>query len=158
MAKFMDAQGSEWILRVNVNTVRKVRNATDEDLTKVVESDTLSRLAGDSVLLGDVLWCIVADQAAERKITNEQFLERLEGDALEAATTAFVEALVDFFPRPRRDLLKRLVDAGKEVQKQAMAAATEALDKGLEDFLSGKQSMKLPGVSESTPALSASEN
>ena len=158
MAKFTDAQGSEWVLRVNVNTVRKVRNATDEDLTKVVESDTLSRLAGDSVLLGDVLWCIVAEQATERKITNEQFLERLEGDALEAATTAFVEALVDFFPKPRRDLLKRLVDAGKEVQKQAMAAATEALDKGLEDFLSGKQSMKLPGASESTPALSASEN
>jgi hypothetical protein len=153
MARFKDANSREWVLRVNVNVLRRVRDRTDEDLTRVIETDFLQRVSRDPVLFGSILYALVEDQAIKAGVDEAEFLSGLEGDAMESAGNAFMEALVAFFPNPRRALMEKVLRAGKAQTTLLHERAEKELDAAL-----GVLSMKLPGASESTPALSASEN
>ncbi len=141
MARFTDAKGKDWVISITVNTIRKVKAKTGEDLSRAVEGDFLKRIGGDACLLGSILWALVEDKA--EGLTEDEFYDALAGDALEAAASAFVEALIDFFPQPRRSLLLKAHTAGKKAQEKAMEIATQQMDEVLAD-LSGKSSTNSP--------------
>ena len=126
MKCFKDNQNRNWTIVVNVATVKRVRSLLEINLLDVVkldENDTpnvdlLEELASDPVLLCDVIYCICKVEADELKISDENFGSAMGGDAIEHATTALLEELVDFFPEAKRLVLRKLMNAGEKVKNQ----------------------------------------
>lgn len=131
MKTFQDNQGRQWDLELNVDALKRVRGALDVDLLTVMdggEDSLLERLVADPVLLCDVIFVLCRGQADKQKISDEDFGRAMAGDAIDAATTAFLEELVDFFPKPRRAVLRKGLKKVKKLEAMAMAAATKVLD------------------------------
>lgn len=160
MAKFTCNKGKDWLININVSTLRKVKQSLDFDLLggSGTPLDSLQKLAANPILLCDVLFVLCQDQAKERNITDEQFGEGLCGDAIEHASDALLEELVNFFPSQRREKLKRLLDKGKEAEKLMLDQADKAIDTLTPDKIIGDLFSKEQDQSESTPGDSPSEN
>lgn len=123
MPSFKDRAGRSWLVELDVSTVRRVRQKTEDgiDLLAVFDNDgeLLNRLYSDPILLAEVLWAICQPQIDDKQITDEEFGRGLAGEAIADATTALLEALADFFPGPKRTaLLKAKVKIG-ELEKLA---------------------------------------
>lgn len=71
MKTFTDAQGQSWTFDINVASLRRVKDATDIDLTKLVDrkADVFLRLAGDLFVLYDVVTVLLKPQLEERQLT-----------------------------------------------------------------------------------------
>jgi hypothetical protein len=136
MKCFKDNQGRNWTIVVNVATVKRVRSLLDINLLDVVKLDSnnkpnvdlLEQLASDPVLLCDVIYCICKPEADAQKISDEDFGAAMGGDAIEYATTALLEELVDFFPEAKRLVLRKLMNAGEKVKIQMEKALKLELD------------------------------
>jgi len=77
------------------------------------------------------------------------------GDALDGASTAFLEELIDFFPQSRRRLLRKAMEKLGVFQAKALAVAEQRLaspelDRQFESALAalGNSSGGSPGSSE----------
>lgn len=151
MPKFTDSTGREWVVEVNVASLKRARTLAGVDLLKLLDGkgEAANSLASDPVALVDALYAIVKTEADARKVTDEEFGRSLAGDALEGATKALVESLVDFFPSARREMLRRAMGKMEEVQRRAEAKASEKLDEMLatmEASLSAAESKSSSGV------------
>lgn len=153
MRSFKDENGKPWTLSVNVGTVKKVRGLTKVDLLDLRDGNLFNELASDPVKLGDVLWCLCEDEAKAAGIDDLAFAKALAGDALEAATNALLEEIIDFFPKPQRDLLRKALAKGREMQERTMARAMAQVDKALAEW---KDESELSG-NLSTSAQESSE-
>ena len=128
MRTFTDVTGRPWAVTVTVDTIRRVRSLTSIDLLEVVNGTLIERLAGDPVLLCDVLYAVVKPEADTATISDIDFGRLLAGDTIEHATRALLEGLVDFFPNPRRRLLAKALEKLAAWQDQAVTQAELALD------------------------------
>jgi len=156
MSSFKDNQGRSWQIAVTINTVKRVRSLLDIDLLAIVDGKLLERLVNDPVLLVDVLYAVVKPYADEEGISDADFGDALAGDAIDAATTALLEGLADFFPQRRRELLHRALGKLREVEARAMDLAEEkladpSLDLEIQRIL-GDSSTASPASSAATPA------
>lgn len=118
MPKFTDSKGREWLVAIDgAAAVKRVRTLTGIDIWKAADAglDQLRAVLADVVALADVLYAVVRPEADARKVSDEEFAAGLSGDVLEAAATALVEAVIDFFPTARRDQLRRAVAIGRAV-------------------------------------------
>lgn len=158
MKVFKDSNGQDWQIILNVLQMKRVRAALGIDLVNVitldkdgaVKVDLIDRIANDPCLLVDILWVIVQDQAKSIGVTDEQFGTALVGDAIERATAAFLDELVDFFPGARRLFLKKAVDlarkyAGEWTTVLAKALESPELEKKIAESMSSSPSS--PGSS-----------
>ena len=158
MKVFKDSNGQDWQIILNVLQMKRVRAALGIDLVNVitldkdgaVKVDLIDRIANDPCLLVDILWVIVQDQAKSIGVTDEQFGSALVGDAIERATAAFLDELVDFFPGARRLFLKKAVDlarkyAGEWTTVLAKALESPELEKKIAESMSSSPSS--PGSS-----------
>ena len=163
MKVFKDNQNRPWTIVVNVATVKRVRSLLDINLLDVVKLDKkdkpnidlLEQLARDPVLLCDVIYCICKPDADAQNISDEDFGMAMSGDAIEHATTALLEELVDFFPEAKRLVLRKLMNAGEKVKTRMEKAlklqlADPKLDQELEDQVTRyiDSSMNSPESSE----------
>lgn len=148
MPTFKDSTGREWLVAVNVSTVRRVHDATKVMLTDVLGTDLLGKFLGqDPLVTGDVLWAILAPSAGA--VTRDQFEEALRGDPLLAAGTALVEAIADFFPYPaQREAARAAIKLVREQVDELMAGAV----KQLQAPTPGHSSGSAPESAASTPA------
>jgi len=128
MQKFVDRKSNVWVVEIDTSTIRRVKAVTGVNLLECVEGDLIERLSSDVLLLVDVLYAIIQPQADQQQITDEQFGEGLAGDVITDATTALLEALVAFFPEPRRRLLKSAAAKYAVVQTKAMEMVQAKLD------------------------------
>ena len=128
MAVFVDGKKRSWEVSVTVTTLVKAKSLLAIDLLTIIDKDSplLARLIEDPVLLCNLLYVTVKEQADTLKVTDEEFGRGLSGDTLNDATRAFLEALADFF----RSTIKRT--ALKAVTK-AVFAAEDRLTKALEE-------------------------
>ena len=124
----MDRKSNVWIVEIDTSTLRRVKAVTGVNLLECVEGDLIERLSSDVLLLVDVLYAILQPQADQQQITDEQFGEGLAGDVITDATTALLEAMVAFFPEPRRRLLKTAAAKYAAVQTKAMEMVQAKLD------------------------------
>lgn len=172
MKTFRDAQGREWTVEVNVTALKRVKDATGVDLTKVIdpESDVISRLSEDVFLLFDVVCALLKPQLEKHGLSAEEFGAGLDEDATEKAATALFEGIIDFFRDEKRMLLKRAFSkvkaaaektqseainrAMKEVESKAFDQAVQAALSAERQAMSGSSSTRLPESSASTPAPS----
>ena len=128
MKTFKDNADRTWTVTVNVDAIKRVRSLLSIDLMEAVEGKLIERLIGDPVLLCDVIYCLCKDDADSRGITDEEFGSAMAGDAIELATTALLEELVDFFPQGKRQLLRKALAKLETLQATMLSVVSERLD------------------------------
>jgi len=155
MKTFTDNTGRKWQVAVTVDTIKRVKALRDVDLLESVEGKLLDRLIGDPVLLCDILFVVCKPQADEAGITDEQFGQAMAGDAIDAATAAFLEALVGFFPPSRRRLLQMALEKVRKLEGMALDAAAEVLAGDKLEQVMAEQLEKLDPAAAVEEALAA---
>ena len=103
MRTFKDCEGRTWSVTLNVLQMKRIRANLGVDLVNVialdsggkVKVDLVDRIANDPCLLVDILWVCVEEEAKAAGVTDEQFGRSLAGDAIEDATRAFLDELVE---------------------------------------------------------------
>jgi len=128
MKTFQDNAGRSWTVNVNVDCIKRVKSLLDVNLLDAVEGKLLERLVADPVLLCDVIYVVCKPEADKQNVTDEQFGQAMAGDAIDAATTALLEDLVDFFPSGKRKVLAKALAKLKVVESKAIQLADERLD------------------------------
>jgi hypothetical protein len=120
-----------WNIEINVAAVRRVRDLCKVDLMAILDvgGDLFMRLESDPVLLVDVLCVLCMQQLDEKKLTQEDFGRRLAGDAIDSATTAFLEELVSFFPARRRTVLAAMLKKANQIAEQMTRRIVTDLEK-----------------------------
>ena len=158
MKTFKDNADRTWTVTVNVDAIKRVRSLLSIDLMEAVEGKLIERLIGDPVLLCDVIYCVCKEDADAKGITDEEFGRAMAGDAIELATTALLEELVDFFPQGKRQLLRKALAKLETLQETMLALVSERLDSPELDAQLLAELRKLgdssgvsPASSESTP-------
>ena len=131
MKTFVDNAGRTWTVAINVDAIKRVRYLADVNLLEVIEGKLLERLIGDPVLLCDVIYSVCkpeADAKASGGITDVDFGRAMAGDAIDGATTALLEDLVDFFPQGRRRVLAKALAKLRKFETAALNAVELRLD------------------------------
>jgi chorismate mutase len=128
MSSFKDARERQWLLQLNVSNIRAIREKHKVDLASL-EGKAFDQLEADPVLLVDVLHTLCEEQIEKEKITPAEFGESLVGDAIDNATAAMLQAIADFFPKSKREMvqtLARKTQAMREVGLQKAMAKIES--------------------------------
>lgn len=115
MKSFTDNAGRVWMLAVNVGAIKRVRALCGVDLNSIIELDEknkptaklLERLSTDPVLLVDVLYAVCKPECDSKNVTDEEFDAAMAGDAIDLATSALLDEIIDFFPEAKRLASKR---------------------------------------------------
>lgn len=172
MKTFVDNAGRTWTVAINVDAVKRVRDLAHVNLLEVIEGKLLEKLIGDPVLLCDVIYSVCKPEADTKSITDVDFGRAMGGDAIDGATTALLEELVDFFPQGRRRVLSKALEKLRKFETAALEAVQVRLEspeleqrmaKELADLEAllpplppGTSSGSVPASSESIPAPAAS--
>jgi hypothetical protein len=165
MKTFRDVQEREWTVEVNVAALKRVKDSTDVDLTRLVdpEADVISKLSEDVFLLFDVICALLKPQLEKHGLSAEEFGAGLDEESTEKAATALFEGIIDFFREDKRTLLKRAFSkvkaAAESSQSEALNRAmkeveSETFDEAIRAAMSGGSSTSSPESSVSTPAPS----
>lgn len=166
MKSFTDNTGRAWMLAVTVGTIKRVRALCGVDLANIItleagkqpKVDLLERLASDPVLLVDVLYAVCKPEADTRNISDEEFGRAMAGDAIELATAALLDEVIDFFPEAKRQVFRKILNATRRFEIKSKQALTELLtdpeldgkiDAALEQLMNSSSAS--PESSESTP-------
>ena len=105
MKSFTDSLGRAWTLVVNMATIKRVRALCGVELNTIVEVEDgrpsaklLERFSSDPVLLVDVLYAVCKPECDQRNVSDEDFGAAMAGDAVEQATDALLDEVIDLFP------------------------------------------------------------
>ena len=136
MRSFQDNAGRTWTVALNVAAIKRVRALTGVDLANIItlepgqkpKMEVLERLASDSVLLVDVLYAVCKGEADTRKVTDIDFGTSMAGDAIELATTALIDELIDFFPTTKRRVLQKIIAATRRFEAKTKNSMDQILD------------------------------
>lgn len=183
MREFRDDQGRPWMVALTVAAADRVRGTVTLDVPEDVEqpdgsvrrqtrtvpfdlidagniSRTLEVLRSQYGKIGEVLYAICRGQCDDKKVSKEQFLDGLRGDALDAGVKALEQELVDFFPQRLRRMVGLLVTKMDEMAGELLAKAEAGLEAATVETLlgqSGTPSTKQPESSDATPESGPSE-
>jgi hypothetical protein len=151
MRTFTDNAGRTWTVAINVQCIKRVKSLLSLNLLDAIEGKLIEQLVSDPVLLCDVVYAICKPEADARKVGDEEFGRAMAGDAIDGATIALLEELVDFFPSPKRQVLAKALAKLKTFQTKAVETASKRLDdpnldRRLEALLSpGESAEPTPG-------------
>jgi len=164
MKVFKDEIGREWTLSLTIGSARKVRDLLQVNLLELDKGEPplITRLGTDLILIVDILYVLVKDQADRLTITDEQFGCSLNGDAFMRAQGAFYDELVLFF----RGLGRADLALALEKQRGILVQAVEVMETKIDEIDTfkivkdafGKSSTNLPEQSDVIPAHSPSES
>lgn len=128
MKTFKDREGTVWTIDITVTAVKRVRAGMDLDLLTAPDGKVLAELADDDVRMVDLIYWLCKPEADTRNISDEQFGERMAGEAIERAYDAFMEDLTDFFRDPaKRRVMKLMNEKAKTLATKQMAMLDEKL-------------------------------
>lgn len=128
MKVFKDKDGRDWTMAIDVNASKRVKAICGVDLFSVLDGKLIGELMGDPELLVNVIYAICKPEADAASMTDEQFGGRLVGDAIDAATKALVEDLIDFFPQARRQVIRKAVEKMRAIEAAGIELATKRID------------------------------
>lgn len=149
MRYFNDKNGKQWELSIDYSTIKRVKALCDvqilnliavDEKTGLVESDLLDRLIDDPILLVDVLYACCKPQADMLNMSDEDFGRSFTGEEIERATKVLLDEVVDFFPEPKRTMLRKMINAvnrhlEKENQIVKEILKTEEIDQKMDSLL-----------------------
>lgn len=131
MRTFKDNAGRTWTISLTVSAVKRVRDLAKIDLLDLANGRVIERLSADPVTLCDALYAACKPQADAEGITDEQFGEAMAGDAIEHASKALVEELIQFFPNAReRAALSRVVQTMDAAMDRARTLVERRIESG----------------------------
>lgn len=125
MRQFKDAKGETWTVTVNGGTIKRALDLLKVDLGDPLAGDPplLTRFDTDIAFKVDLLFVACLPEADKRGVKDIEFAERLEGEALYAASEAFLEALSDFFQSLHRTHIVRAIEKQRELVRRAVQTA-----------------------------------
>lgn len=135
MKTFTDNTGRTWTISVTVGTIKRVRALCGIDLANIISIEAgrtpdvglLEQLAADPVLLVDVLYAVCKPEADTLNISDEDFGRAMAGDAIENATTALLDEVIDFFPEAKRKVFQKILSASRRFEAKSKQMLTELL-------------------------------
>jgi len=127
MAQFTLPPNKTIPISLDAAKIQKVRSLHSIDLASD-DGREFQKLAKDYCLLVGVIWTLTEPQATALGLTEQQFYEALVGDPLEHAVDALLQAILDFSPRRRRELIAAVVDKERALEKQAMERALAVIN------------------------------
>lgn len=177
MREWKDNEGRPWRLALTCASAARVKDLVTYVVTEDVEQPdgtvrretrripfdlidtaniarTLEVLRGQFSTIGDVLYAMLVKQVEDRKLTKDEFLDGLRGDAIEAAAKALEQELVDFFPLRLRRMIGLLVTKLDELANEVIGKAEAGLEAATAETMlaqSGMASGKPQAFSASTP-------
>ena len=159
MKSFTDNLGRTWTLVVNVATIKRVRALCGVDLNAIIEVEDgkpetrlLEKLSTDPVLLVDVLYAVCQPECDRRQVTDEDFGSAMAGDAIDLATSALLDEIIDFFPDAKRQAFRKILSATRRFEEIAKKRLSKALaDSAFEDKIVSELE-RLTGWSQNAPA------
>jgi len=128
MKTFTDNAGRTWTVAINVDCIKRVKTLLSVNLLDAIEGKLIEQLVSDPVLLCDVIYAICKPEADTKEVSDEEFGRAMAGDAIDNATTALLEELVDFFPSGKRQVLAKALAKLKTFQSKAVKTASKRLD------------------------------
>lgn len=132
MKIWKDAEGHAYETKITVAEIKDVKTELGINLMDIATGDLLQKISEDVILLCDILYVVNRSQAKEYSIDDVQFGRNLYGDALEDATHAFMEEMINFFPNQRtRALLTKAMTKGQERMDKALDLAEKTLEEEL---------------------------
>jgi hypothetical protein len=161
VATFKDSTGRDWELAINVPVMKRVQARTGHHLGKLLNDDCklLGEITEDPVEFVNVLYAMCESQCKVAGVSEEQFGEGLAGDAMDAASNAFLKAIEDFCPSRTRPLIAALIVKGQEVTGLMNQGTADAVSKiqGIDprtilNSISAPNAGSAPGSLESFPA------
>lgn len=163
MKSFTDNLGRAWTLVVNVATIKRVRALCGVDLNSIVEVEDgkpsvklLERLSSDPVLLVDVLYAVCKPECDQRNVSDEDFGASMAGDAVEQATDALLDEVIDFFPAAKRAAFQRILSASRRFGEAARKRLEAMLADGNFEAKLVSELGRLTGLSQSAQESAAS--
>jgi len=159
MKSFTDNMGRTWTLVVNVAAIKRVRALCGVDLNAIVEvgrdntptAELLERLSTDPVLLVDVLYAVCKPECDRKNISDEDFGAAMAGDAIEQATSALLDEVVDFFPTAKRTALQKILNATRRFETLAKKRLETLLANGQFEEKLVSELERLTGLSSNAP-------
>lgn len=103
MASFRDAQGREWVIKIDLGAMLDVQDRTGLDLPQLMRSDdNIARVIfGDVTATARALWVLCDKQAKELGLSEREFMRLFDGPTLQEATKALLVSVANFSPRSR---------------------------------------------------------
>ncbi len=159
---FCDTAGREHVLSVNTWTLKRIREETGLDIMDLgaggqAADQLVAKLIGDPITLVEVIWTAIRPEAEAAGIEKAAFFASMSGDAIDQATSAFLEGLADFFPSPRdRARAHRILQGVERMIERAQDVMDQKVEGGeLERILEAEMAAICGGTSINSPAPSA---
>ena len=159
MKSFTDNLGRAWTLVVNVATIKRVRALCGVDLNSIIEVEDgkpttklLERLSTDPVLLVDVLYAVCKPECDSKNVTDEDFGAAMAGDAIENATAALLDEVIDFFPAAKRLAFRKILSASRHFVQAARTRMQTMLEDGKFEENLVSELERLTGLSRNAQA------
>lgn len=135
MAAFSTTDGAEWMVAVNVATVKRVRDLTGVNLLGLVgDQKAVGDLFADDVKFCEVLCAVVRPQLEERGKSDDDFFAAITGEVIEAAAEALLAEIVNFFQEPKRSLLKKAMAQYQAAFLKVRAEGAAAVEKAMSEI------------------------
>ena len=132
MAQYRDMKGVQHVVQINMKARDRVAERTEWDLLEMAHnpqrlSEFLAAIQLDDTLIYEVL-------AAIEQVPSATLMEAADGSTHEEASTALLEALVDFFPKgsAMKVGLQKLLNRVETAQDQARQAISEQIEAAVE--------------------------
>jgi hypothetical protein len=111
MREFKDALSRAWQIKINVASIKRVRDLLKVDLPGLFDKKMagLAELLNDPVQFVDVICALIRPELKAQDVSDESFGEQMGGAPLEAALDAFMEELIDFFPGAKASSLRKVM-------------------------------------------------
>jgi len=128
VAKFTDAKNREWTIDIDPVNVGEVAAELDGlSLYTILDNGMkpLQELLDNQPVFLNAVYILCREQCRAKSIDEREFLRGLKGDAMDAMCDAFYQALADFFPKKKRELLKNLMSEAKTLADPLISKASE---------------------------------
>lgn len=142
MAIFIDGKGTEWKFDLTFGMIEDIKEKIDLDLDMLINSpeEFGGILLKSPRKLVELFWCLCERQAMDIGMSPKDFGYLFDRGTLDKATNAFMEAVVNFYPRSSmgRSISKKLPQMIKEVDEKLEAETDKLLEEKLSEISSKK--------------------
>lgn len=126
MPTFKDQNNRDWVIALDGPLIREVRASSLK--LDPISGDTYERVAGDPLLLGDLLAILCRSQFAAHGISPDDFAKCIRGDVCDAALKAYLDAILDFSPSSQREILRATAARVEQVRARGMEMILEKIN------------------------------
>ncbi len=129
---FTDTQDREWTLELNAGHVLRLHDTYGIDVGRAADQNDsfLAELVnGDNIItLLPMLAMMTERERADRNVSTDKFYEALGGDVLVDATSAFLQAIVNFTPPHKRAPLQAALTRVRQGTEMASTKVTQIIN------------------------------